>query len=227
VLRTAVLCALAAPLVAPAAPVPPTATDRIAADWGTAAGAGTFALERKRLVVSSAASFGAAFPTEFPRSAPPVPSAVPRVERAVAGDFELTVRVAELTAPGERRGADGRPAGVRGGLFVAFGTRDGLHLSAVRRSAGDTVTLTHFTGCQVEQVLARVASAEGARLRVTRSGNTVTVAYAADGETWIAPHPTLFVRVPERLTVGLFAAHNIPEAETRAAFDSFALVPLK
>src|SRR5947209_3592205 len=110
-LRAAVLLAFvsAVPVAAGAPVPPPSEKDRIAKVWGKTAGDGEFELKGTQLTLRSAIgkpnrdfAWGERL-------------TVPRAGRVVSGDFEITVRVLDASAPGKDVKHDGHAAETNAG----------------------------------------------------------------------------------------------------------------
>lgn len=224
-LATLLLVAASAALAAPAPP--PTEKEKIAKLWG------------KTVSPSDECQFkltGAALTIRT--HGPPVrglilkeKATMPRVARTVTGDFELTVKVADATAPNrDPNHTDAWPR-TRAGLYVSGGGH-GLewHLSQYYSKQNGVLVedLTRmlwvdswYPGGGSGRSMGAVEANRSTYLRVTRVGKTVSVSHSADGKEWSEPHtPRKAPEFPDEVTVGVFLDHSTHQIAD-ATFDEF------
>jgi hypothetical protein len=223
------VCALSTiATVALAAPVPPPGEkELIAKHWGTTKGGGEFTLAGKQLTIRSVGQ-----PAEGSVHYIVVGDNknIPHVARIVTGDFEVTVRVADASAPNNKVSDKSDTPETRAGLFM-FSGGDGVDL--VLRQSSDAkreVRVTRWGGpCAMNATLQDVGPGKSVDLRLARKGNSFTVAYSLDGKTWSEPRvvkPFNF-GVPPELTVGVLLVHNTYQEGASATFDNFTVTQPK
>ncbi|MCS6865980.1 MAG: hypothetical protein RMJ56_14625 [Gemmataceae bacterium] len=232
-MRTALLLTLAMlPWVAVAAPAPPlTDKQRLARDWGTLAGPGEYRFDGERLILRSHTGMRA---SELNNTAL---CTVPRITRTVRGDFDMTLRVLDLTHPlsTESQGNLGQFTTSAGlvvmsdDAYISFGLNqiyyrlvnfpnpDVLHryvyLQAIMINQGGTGWgHSHEDG-------------KATYLRLKRQGEKILAAHSFDGEKWTDAKDVLANQnfaLPDEVTVGVFVLHNTHQV-VQATFDRFTL----
>jgi len=221
------------PAVAAAAPVPPPSEkERIEKQWGKIVSPAVeceFKLSGKSLTIRTAGQPARGLRTEK--------EPIPRVAKTVAGDFEMTVKVADLTPPGrEAKYTDAWPWSRAGLYLVGGGHAVEFHLSQYYTKANDVLN-EKLTRCPWVDTwyprggsgsqIGNVEPGKSAYLKVVRRGNTVAVSHSTDGEKWSNPfNPRQTLELPDELTVGVFVSHGTHQP-IEATFSDFAIKKLE
>lgn len=233
-MRAAILVALATlPLVGLAAPAPPpTDRERLARDWGTFAGSGEYRFDGGQLTLRSHTGMAT---TELNSTEL---CTVPRVQRTIRGDFEMTLRIVDLTHPltTESQGNLGQFMTSAGLFVVADDARltYGLHQYYYRFPNIPNPDFLHrYVYLQVQTTNngsgwgLPQADGKSTYLRIKRHEDTITTSYSFDGEEWTNENNFLAnqnIVFPDEVTVGVFVMHNTKQV-VQATFDRFTLTP--
>ncbi|TDD35857.1 hypothetical protein E1287_12790 [Actinomadura sp. KC06] len=109
------------------------------------------------------------------------------VHRPLAGDGGITVSVSALTSSIPTGPAELRPGGVpwaKAGLIIKDGTRQGSPYAAIMVTGGHGVRMQHGYVNDIAGIPSPVSAASPRRLRLERSGATITGYASADGANW-------------------------------------------
>jgi hypothetical protein len=214
--------------VAPAAPVPlPGEKELIAKHWGTTKGNGEFTLSGKQLTIRSDGQPAHGSVHYIDGST----ERIPHITRAVAGDFEATVRVVDASAPNNNVGHRDAPE-TRAGIFL-FAGGEAVEVTLSQSGHPDAkreVRLIKWGGpCALRKLLADAESGKSIYLRLTRKDESFTVAYSFDGQKWSEPEDVkpFGFRIPAEVTVGVLVAHNTRQIGASATFDNFTVTKPK
>jgi hypothetical protein len=191
---TAALVSAAAVVAAPAPP--PSEKELIAKHWGKTGGLGEFKLNDNRLVIRST-------------SGEPVqdfawgrPATMPHVSRVVRGDFEMTVRVADVQPPGkDTPNNSGGMSATSAGLFLVGGEGGQcstiLHLYQYYQKVNGALLrpeLTRYVYANAWYPRGGAGSSlkvpeagKSTYLRMARRDNKITYSYSFDGKEWSKP----------------------------------------
>ena len=230
-LRAAVLLALISVAAAGAAPVPPPSEkELLAKHWGKTEGQGEFEVKGKQLTLRSALSkpnrdfsWGEQL-------------SVPRTGTVVSGDFVITVRVLDASAPGKDVKHDTHSAETNAGLYIR-GAESSLRYYL-------TQTYQRFNGAPANPNLQRrlgieanyprggasgslqgVEDGKSTYLRLIRKDKVLAMSYSGDGEKWSVPNnpfANIEMSIPDEVTVGVFLAHSTYQI-SHATFDGFTV----
>lgn len=228
---TILMALLILPLTTLAAPAPPpTDRERLARDWGTFAGQGEYRFAGEQLILRSHTGMPT---TEL--NATELCN-VPRIVRTVRGDFELTLRIVDLTHP---------LATESQGNLGQFMTSAGLFVVAddVRLTYGLSQYYYRFPNIPNPDFLHRYvylqaqttnggsgwgmsqANGKSTYLRIKRQGDSLTTSSSFDGEEWTGEKNFLAnqnIVFPDEVAVGVFVSHNTKQV-VQAIFDRFTL----
>ena len=230
-LRAAIVLAFISTAVVVAAPAPPPSEkEQIAKLWGKTEGPGEFSLTGKQLTLRTIGQ-----PVRgLIKSAG---DTVPRVTRTVSGDFQMTVKVLNSSAPSKDVKHEEGWACTRAGLFVSG---DGFaveihafqYFSAVNGVLPENPNRTVW----VDTWYPRGGSGSGLKateagksiyLRLIRKDNVVSALYSFDGKEWSRPFtPRQKLDFPDGVTVGVFLTHSTHQV-VDATFDGFSVEKLK
>lgn len=228
--RTAALLALAIPLAAVAAPVPPPGgKELIAKYWGKTEGDAEFEARGKQLTMrltSGKPNHQYSWNEKL---------AVPRTGHTVRGDFEVTVCVADSLPPMKDGRCDsGSPESNAGLYLMGGGCSFRFQLNQVYQKINGRANpdLRRWLNIQANypqgSASGSIKQAEDGKstyLRLARKGDAVTVSYSFDGEKWSAPsNPfrNINMGIPDEVTVGVFYSHSTYQF-AHATFDGFTL----
>jgi hypothetical protein len=227
------LLLLVAPVLAVAAPAPPPSEkEQIEKLWGkivSPAAECEFKLAGKALTIRTAGQPARGLRTEN--------ETIPRVAKTVAGDFEMTVKVASATPPGrEAKHTDSWPW-TRAGLYmVGGGYTVEFHLSQyytkINNELNEKLTRcpwvdTWYPRGGAGSQLGSVEPGKSVYLKLVRKGNAITVSHSTDGEKWSNPfNPRQMVEFPDEVKVGVFVSHGTYQP-IEATFADFEIKKLK
>jgi hypothetical protein len=225
---------LAAPVLAVAAPVPPPGEkEQIEKLWGkivSPAKECEFKLAGKALTIRTAGQPARGLRTET--------ETIPRVAKTVAGDFEMTVKVADATPPNREAKHNESWPWTRAGLYVVGGGYTvEWHLSQYYTKTNNNELNEKLTRCPwvdtwyprggAGSQVGNVEAGKSTHLKIVRKGNAVTVSHGTDGETWSTPfNPRQAVEFPDEVTVGVFVSHGTHQT-VEATFADFEIKKLK
>jgi hypothetical protein len=233
-LRTAALAFVVLPLVlvanGGAAPVPPPSAKEVAAKiWGKTAGDGEFEPKGKEITLRT--TFGKpnhTFSWNDERLT------VPRTERVIRGDFEITVRVLEAVPPLKDAKDDTGQHQTSAGLYIRgaqMSLRYHLHQS-YQRFPGANQDLQRWFGIEANYPRGGAGGSIGISeegksvyLRLTRKGKDLTMSHSFDGEKWSTPNnpfANIDMSIPDELTVGVYLSHSTYQF-AHATFDHFTI----
>ncbi|MFM8274313.1 MAG: hypothetical protein ACKODX_18555 [Gemmata sp.] len=226
----AVLLSTAAALVAAPVP-PPTEKELIAKLYGKADGLGEFELSGKQLTIRSTVGRpNRDFNWDQQRPC------APRTRHALTGDFEVTVRVLDLTSPHKDAKNDPGMADVSAGLYVHGGTsvlRYSLSQSYQRFPGAANQNLQRSFRIEASYPRGGASGSMGAPeegkstyLRLIRKGKDLTMSHSADGEKWSAPNnpfKNIDMGFPDEVSVGIYLSHSTHQF-AHATFDRFGIV---
>lgn len=214
-----------------AAPVPPPSEkEQVAKLWGKTEGAAEFELSGKQLTLRTAGQPARGFIHRDRMN-------MPRTARTLQGDFEVTVRVADASAPDPKLRHEDSWPGTRAGLTLSGGGYCvEWHLyqyytklnGEVRGDLNRVVWVdSWFPGGGAGSSRAQVPAGKSAHLRIARKEKAVTVSHSFDGKEWSAPlSPRQGMDFPDEVTVGVFFAHSTYQSAA-ATFDPLVVVKPK
>jgi len=209
-----------------AAPVPkPTDEEKLKFDWGKVvdvAGDCKVRVVKDRLVMSTPGGIR----NELKKDGEFRPL---RIEREVAGDFQLEVRMISTTEPSHTAPKSSTDARITSGLFVSspeMTVTFGRQLRADQdkgRQYFDHSIWHQYGGSGTR--IAGSKAAEEVFVRYTRKGSKASLAHSADGIAW-STSDCPKVELPDRVTVGVYLWHDVDQP-CEAVFERFRLTPLK
>ena len=232
-LRAAALFVLvSAAAVVVAAPVPkPSEKELLATYWGKTEGEGEFELKGKELTLRT--TFGK--PNHTFSWGERV--TVPRTEKVVRGDFEMTVRILEAAPPNKDAKHDGSSAETNAGLYIRGGQMSlryklGQSYSRFPGAANQNQNMQRWLRIEANYprggASGSIKAAEDGKstwLRLIRKEKAITMSYSFDGEKWSAPNNpfrNIDMSIPDELTVGVFLSHSTYQF-VHATFDGFTI----
>ncbi|MFI6317413.1 hypothetical protein ACIBG8_07830 [Nonomuraea sp. NPDC050556] len=125
------------------------------------------------------------------------------VHRTLDGDGAITARVAELTGiityppPNHDQIVTGVVPWAKAGVMIKDGTRPGSRYAAVTLTGAHGVRMQH-------NFVHDTAGGEGAWLRLTRTGDTLTGHVSPDGKRWTPIGDADLTGLPRTVQIGLF-----------------------
>jgi hypothetical protein len=225
-----ILVCVVIPFVALAAPVPPPGEkELLAKHWGKTEGEGEFELKGKQLIVRSVVPPSRGLISIIGGNGKPT---MPRASRTVAGDFEVTVKVADAAPPNkDAKHTDSSPS-TRAGVFIeGGGYAIEFHLfQQYNKNNGVPGALQRcvwvdswFPGGGSGSMLKAAPEGKTTYLRITRRDKAVSVSYSFDGKEWTPPYtPRKDMAFPEEVSVGVFFLHSTYQV-LEASFDGFTV----
>jgi len=136
------------------------------------------------------------------------------VHRTLSGNGAITARLTSLTGqirkpdavPGVRNVVSGLVPWAKAGIMVKESTKQGSAYAAVMVTGAHGVRMQHDFTHDVAGRPGGVSQDEPRRLRLTRSGDTLTGYESADGVTWTRVGVARLPGLPDKVEIGLFAA---------------------
>ncbi|MEU1391934.1 MULTISPECIES: hypothetical protein [unclassified Nonomuraea] len=135
------------------------------------------------------------------------------VHRPLAGDGSITVRLTSMTGqirkpdvtPGQRNVVPGLVPWAKAGVMIKESTKQGSAYAAVMMTGEHGVRMQHNFTHDVAGRAGGVSRQSPRRLRLTRSGDTLTGYESADGTNWTQIGTATLAGLPQTVQVGLFA----------------------
>ncbi|MGW7256414.1 ABC transporter permease subunit [Streptomyces sp. NPDC054834] len=135
----------------------------------------------------------------------PVVDAFYFVHRPLSGDGRITVTVTSLTSPGAGDSGAAAPW-AKAGLIITAGPESGSRYAAIMVTGGHGVRMQHDYLHDRAGLPGAVSPAAVRRLRLTRSGDTITGEASTDGTTWSRLGTVRLPGLTNTVQAGLFVA---------------------